>query len=101
MQKIDRANRPLFYPDLKETSSIKADSYIVREYPSGQILFGNYYKKAGEIASLTKIMTFYTVCDIAEKYGKNLCTEVIEIDEEAQSMTGTSAEIFVGDTYTA
>jgi D-alanyl-D-alanine carboxypeptidase (penicillin-binding protein 5/6) len=72
----------------------------VKEFPSGQIVFGNYYKKIGEIASLTKIMTFCTVCDIGEKYNKNLSTETIEIDEEAQSMGGTSAEIFVGDTYT-
>jgi D-alanyl-D-alanine carboxypeptidase len=63
----------------------------VREYPSGQIVLGNNYKKTGEIASLTKIMTFYTVYDIAIKYVKNLGTELIEIDKEAESMTGTSA----------
>ena len=36
------------------------------------MVFGNYFKKAGEIASLTKIMTFYTVMKIAEKYNRNV-----------------------------
>ena len=70
------------------------------EYPSGQIIFGNYYKKIGEIASLTKIMTFYTVFKIAEKYEYNLYEEKVEVDEEAQATTGTSAEVFSGDIYT-
>lgn len=45
-------------------------------------------------------MTFYTVYDIADRYNKCISTEIIEIDEQAQSMTGTSAQIFVGDAYT-
>ncbi len=45
-------------------------------------------------------MTFYTVWQIGEKFGKKLGEENVEIDEEAQGMTGTSAEIFVGDVYT-
>lgn len=42
---------------------------------------GNYYKKAAEIASLTKIMTFYTVWELAISFEKDLGNEVIEIDE--------------------
>jgi D-alanyl-D-alanine carboxypeptidase len=61
------------------------------EYPSSQIIFGNYYKKIAEIASLTKIMTFYTVFSIAQEYKKSLSKELVIIDEEAQAMTGTSA----------
>jgi D-alanyl-D-alanine carboxypeptidase len=64
----------MFYLDQKEISQIKADSFIVKEYPSGQIVFGNYFRKTGEIASLTKIMTFYTVYEIAERFNKYVST---------------------------
>lgn len=46
MHKFDKTKKPLFYLDPKEISHIRADSYIVTEYPSGQIIFGNFYKKA-------------------------------------------------------
>ena len=45
-------------------------------------------------------MTFFTIYKIAEQFSKDLNLELIEIDEEAQEMTGTSAEVFVGDIYT-
>lgn len=99
-QKNEKLKKPLFYLEPRETAHIKADSYIVTEYPSGQIIFGNYFKKTGEIASLTKIMTFYTIFDIGVSFKRQLETETIEIDSEAQSVSGTSAEIFVGDVYT-
>lgn len=54
---------------------------MVTEYPSGQVIFGNYSKKVAEIASLTKIMTFYTVVKIAEEYDKDIVTDLVEIDE--------------------
>lgn len=72
LKKINKTSRPLFYLEPKEISHIRADSFIVTEYPSGQIVFGNYFKKAAEIASLTKIMTFYTVYQIAERFFKNV-----------------------------
>lgn len=38
------------------------------EYPSGDLVISNKSLNQYEIASLTKIMTFYTVQKIAEKY---------------------------------
>lgn len=35
------------------------------EYPSLQVITGNRFKNSAEIASLTKIMTFYTVYTIS------------------------------------
>lgn len=37
--------KPLFYIESKEIHYIKAESFIVTEYPSGQIVIGNYFKK--------------------------------------------------------
>lgn len=74
LSKFDKTKRPLFYLQPKEISHIKADCFIVTQYPSGQIILGNYYRKVSEIASLTKIMTFYTVYKIAEKFGKDVDT---------------------------
>ena len=61
----EKPRKPLFYLEPKEISHIKADSYIVTEYPSGRLIFGNYYKKTAEIATLSKIMTFYAISDIS------------------------------------
>ena len=51
--------------DKHELSQIKAESYLVMEYPSMKVIAGNRYKHCAEIASLTKIMTFYTLYQIA------------------------------------
>ena len=45
-------------------------------------------------------MTFYTISNIALEYQRNLQQEKIIIDEEVQAMSGTSADITVGDIYT-
>ena len=48
----------------KDFTFIKSESFIVVEHPSGQVVTGNYSKKVVEIASLTKIMTFYAVVQV-------------------------------------
>lgn len=53
------------------------------EYPTLQIIAGNRYKNSAEIASLTKIMTFYTVCEIVMEKQINIGDCIIKIDEEA------------------
>ena len=73
----EKSRKPLFYLEPKEILHIKADSFIVTEYPSGRLIFGNYYKKTAEIASLTKIMTFYAIWDISLTFGKNISEEKI------------------------
>ena len=45
-------------------------------------------------------MTFYTILQIADKYDLNLSESILEIDKQSESMTGTSAEITIGDLYT-
>lgn len=50
-----------------------------------------------ECASLTKIMTAYTVFKLMEKYGTDE-TALITISTEAAGVIGTSAELLEGDT---
>ena len=61
------------------------------EHPSNQIITGSYYKKVVEIASLTKIMTFYTVIKILSNNELEPEKQVVQIDEKAADMSGTSA----------
>ena len=56
-----------------------------------KMLTGNRFKNVAEIASLTKIMTFYTVIQLAEKYCVDICQESVTVNEVASNMTGTSA----------
>ena len=45
-------------------------------------------------------MTFYTIIKVSEKFQKDISKEIIIIDVEAESMTGTSAQIITDDIYT-
>ena len=45
-------------------------------------------------------MTFFTITQVADRFGLNLSESVIEIDKQSEEMTGTSAEISIGDLYT-
>ena len=70
------------------------------EYPSLKMLTANRHKNVAEIASLTKIMTFYTVHQLCEKYRIDVCQEIVIVNESASNMTGTSAELVCGDVLT-
>ena len=61
------------------------------EYPSLQVIIGNRHKSTSEIASLTKIMTFYTAYRLAEEFEVDMKSEMVVVDEEAGEITGTSA----------
>ena len=50
-----------------------------------------------EIASLTKIMTWYTVLMLWNKYGLNKMSELITISKEATLVTGTTSNLKEND----
>jgi len=56
-------------------------------------------KERREIASLTKIMNFYTVLNFLDRKGISTNTKII-IDEEAALVGGTTANLLAGDTLT-
>jgi len=78
---------------------VSATSWVVLDRKSRQILFGKLEKERKEIASLTKIMTIYTVRKLSERLGVPLDTEIV-ISEDDAAVTGTSAMLVPGDTLT-
>lgn len=62
-----RRNRPLLQHSQKDLANIKAESYLIVEHPSGQVVLAHRSKSAMEIASLTKIMTFYVITKVAQQ----------------------------------
>jgi D-alanyl-D-alanine carboxypeptidase len=62
-------------------SSLKAESFIVMEFPSLQVVTGSRFKNCAEIASLTKIMTFFTAYQIAQQKGVAIADQMVTIDE--------------------
>jgi D-alanyl-D-alanine carboxypeptidase len=63
------------------------------------VVTGYYYKKVVEIASLTKIMTFYATVRVYLQFGLNPDKEIVQIDAKAADISGTSAELYEGDRY--
>ena len=90
----------MFYLNQKDMNGIRSESFIVVEYPQMQIVTGSYYRKVVEIASLTKIMTFYAVLTICREMDLNPEKERVQIDAKAADISGTSAELYEGDWYT-
>lgn len=70
------------------------------EYPTGNLILSSKGQTSLEIASLTKIMTFYTIRKIAQEFYIDIKEEKIIITDQAMDMSGTSAEIITGEVYT-
>jgi len=68
---------------------------------SGQVLFGVDVQEKKEMASLTKIMTLYTVLKVSKRLELNLEETEITVSKEAASMVGTKAAICEGDVFKA
>jgi D-alanyl-D-alanine carboxypeptidase (penicillin-binding protein 5/6) len=80
--------------------NLTTKSFIVMEYPTKQIITGSYFRQVCEIASLTKTITFYCCLLLVEKYDINIDEEILVIDQQVESITGTSAELLEGDMFT-
>ena len=63
------------------------------------IMFGNWWSKQREIASLTKIMTCYTVLKIIEKYNLNKHSTLVTVSKRASSEIGTTANLEGGHIF--
>lgn len=66
---------------------------------SKEVLFGKLEKERREVASLTKIMTIYTVLKLCDKFKVDLATPVL-IEESVYDVIGTTANLIPGDTLT-
>lgn len=63
------------------------------EYPSKRVVTGSYFKQIGEIASLTKIVTFYCCLLIVQSFEIDIDNEILTIDQQVECTSGTSAEL--------
>lgn len=66
---------------------------------SGEALFGKQENERREIASLTKLMTLYTVMKLCDTLGLGL-DSLVEVDESATQVIGTSANLLPHDVLT-
>jgi len=83
----------------KPAPPVSALAWAVLDRKTGKVLFGRLEKDRREIASLTKIMTVYTVLSLVERLKICLKSSVVVTDEAAE-VEGTSASLEVGDTLT-
>lgn len=83
----------------KPAPPVTALAWVVLDRKTRKVLFGRLEKDRREIASLTKIMTVYTVLSLVERLKICLKSSVVVTDEAAE-VEGTSASLEVGDTLT-
>ena len=76
---------------------ISAKSWIITNGTTGEIIDSKESHFRREIASLTKLMTFYTVKEIAKRMDINIKETKIEISRIGSEIGGTSAELEFGD----
>lgn len=75
----------------KPAPHVTASAWVVLNKDTSQIVFGRLEKERREVASLTKIMTFFTVLKLCEKMKITYTTEKVTVSEDAEDVTGTSA----------
>jgi D-alanyl-D-alanine carboxypeptidase len=63
---------------------------VVLDNNTKEVLFGKLEKDRREVASLTKIMTIYTVLNLVDKLGIGLDFGIV-IEESVNNVIGTSA----------
>lgn len=72
---------------------VSAQSWIVYDCLSEQVLFGRMERERREIASLTKIMTCHAVLDMISRFEIEEKQHYIKVSQNAASTMGTSAEL--------
>lgn len=83
----------------KPAPLISASSWVVLDRKSKSVIFGKLEKDRREIASLTKIMTLYTVLKLLDTLGIEINSN-IKIEESVRDVIGTTANLCPGDTLT-
>lgn len=80
----------------KPAPLISAQSWVVLDQKTCEICFGKLEKERREVASLTKIMTAYTVLDLIDRLGVSLESRV-QIHNSVLEVSGTTANLIPGD----
>ncbi|TNV81785.1 hypothetical protein FGO68_gene11227 [Halteria grandinella] len=76
---------------------ITAKSWIIYDVEKQEVFQSKKDSIKRQVASLTKIMTFYTCLKLIDKYGVNPYQTKITVSKIASSINGTSAQLKEGD----
>lgn len=82
----------------KPAPLLSAQSWVVVDQKTQEILFGRLERDRREVASLTKLMTLYTVFRLCDSLKIDMKEEMIVVDEDTVQVSGTTANLKLGDT---
>lgn len=68
----------------KPAPPVSALSWVILDRKTKEMLFGRMEKERREVASLTKIMTMYTVLQLTDNLGLSLNSEVTVHESSAE-----------------
>jgi serine-type D-Ala-D-Ala carboxypeptidase (penicillin-binding protein 5/6) len=84
----------------KPAPHTSAQCWAIYDRAENKLLFGKLEKERREVASLTKIMSAYTIFRLAETFQIDIETQLVEIQPKAARTPGTSADLVAGDKLT-
>ena len=87
------------FKDTKIPLKISSKNWVVLH--SGKYLFGKLSTERKKMASLTKIMTAYTVIKYSDEHSINLIKEQVIVSKFASCLGGTTAGLHTEDELTA
>lgn len=79
---------------------ITAKAWVAYDVRAASVLLAQKAKEKREVASLTKIMTAYTVLKVVNRLDVGILKARVTVSSEAFMMSGTSADLLVGDSLT-
>jgi len=76
---------------------VTAKSWCVMDGHTGEVLFEKRGHERREMASITKMMTCYVVCKIAQRLQLDVKNTMLTVSMTAAKLNGTSARLLEGD----
>ena len=80
--------------------TLTASSWGLYDVERREIVYGKLVDTRREVASVTKTMTAYTVCELGRKYNLNLSETYIKVCKLGSRIIGSSAKLRFGDVLT-
>ena len=77
----------------KSAPQLSASSWGIYDVNAKECVYGKLVDTRREVASVTKTMTAYTVCDIAKRYELDLSTTYIKVCKTGSKIIGSSAKL--------
>ena len=84
----------------KNMPNISAKCWAIYDVNMMAFMYGKREYLKREVASLTKIMTCYTVIQLSKEFQIGITTEKVTVSAVASDIRGTSANLETGDILT-